>query len=291
MSPRSRPASVPTLGPVQDPESLVPHEWWRGLFNAWYLRTDGDVVENETNTRNEVELLLKATGLRPDDPVLDLCCGQGRHSLELVRRGFQNVHGIDQSNYLIRLARRRQGVSTQPRFQCRDVRQLDRVRFPKPMACVAVLGNSFGYFSDESDDRNLMQAIRGKLRPGGCVALDLSDGAWLRRHFEPRSWEWIDKNFFVCRERWLARDGRRLICREVVTDARRGVVVDQFYAERLYDRHQIRALLEMAGFHRIRHHGAYGSHSHRNHDLGMMAHRFFITARNPETIQSLNSRA
>ena len=25
--------------------------------------------------------------------ILDLCCGQGRHCLELARRGFKNVHG------------------------------------------------------------------------------------------------------------------------------------------------------------------------------------------------------
>ncbi len=34
---------------------------------------------------------------------LDLCCGQGRHSLELARRRFSRVVGVDQSRYLARL--------------------------------------------------------------------------------------------------------------------------------------------------------------------------------------------
>ena len=34
------------LGPVADLEAHLPEEWWRKLFNALYVKTDGDVVEN-----------------------------------------------------------------------------------------------------------------------------------------------------------------------------------------------------------------------------------------------------
>ena len=37
--------------------------------------------------------------------ILDLACGQGRHSLELARRGFKNVNGLDRSHFLIRKAK------------------------------------------------------------------------------------------------------------------------------------------------------------------------------------------
>ena len=45
--------------------------------------------------------------------MLDLCCGQGRHVLELARRGYTKVCGLDRSHYLIRRARatrRREGL-------------------------------------------------------------------------------------------------------------------------------------------------------------------------------------
>ena len=44
-----RPRRVATrscLGPVADLEAHLPEEWWRKLFNALYVKTDGDVVEN-----------------------------------------------------------------------------------------------------------------------------------------------------------------------------------------------------------------------------------------------------
>ena len=40
-----------TLGPVADLERHLPSEWWRGLFNSVYPKTDGDIVENDEATR------------------------------------------------------------------------------------------------------------------------------------------------------------------------------------------------------------------------------------------------
>ena len=98
------------------------------------------------------------------------------------------------------------------------------------------------------------------------------DGEWMRGHFDPRSWEWIDQNHFVCRERDLAEDGDRLISREVVVHADRGVIADQFYAERLYSKERLEALLKSAEFNNVRFHSLLAPDSHRNQDLGMVAH-------------------
>ncbi|HEO72036.1 MAG TPA: methyltransferase domain-containing protein, partial [Candidatus Hydrogenedentes bacterium] len=269
-----------TLGPVVDLERHLPTDWWRTLFNAIYLKTDGDVVENEKATAREVDVLVEATGIESGDAILDLCCGHGRHSIELVRRGFGPVTGVDRSRYLIRLARKRakqSGVCAA--FREGDARRLRLAE--NSMKCVVLFGNSFGYFEREEDDRAVLEAVLRVLQPSGTVALDIANGEWLREHFEPRSWEWIDQNHFVCRERSLATDGRRLISREVVTHAERGVIADQFYAERLYSWSDIRALLERVGFTGIVNHGPLVGLSDRAQDLGMMAHRIFITARKP----------
>ncbi len=73
------------LGPVNNLEEYVCPDWWRRIFNSLYLKTDGDVVEDQSITRSEVELFSKILMLSPEDKILDLCCGQGRHSLELTR--------------------------------------------------------------------------------------------------------------------------------------------------------------------------------------------------------------
>ena len=92
------------MGPVENLESYVKSDWWRHLFNANYLRTDGDVVEDGDITEQEANLYINILGPNKNSAILDLCCGQGRHSLEIARRGYTNLVGLDRSHYLINRA-------------------------------------------------------------------------------------------------------------------------------------------------------------------------------------------
>lgn len=269
-----------SVGPVSDLERHLPSDWWRTLFNALYLKTDGDVVENVENTQREIDLAIRIGSLQPNDRILDLCCGQGRHVLELARRGFRKVWGLDRSRYLIRQARVRAkkeelGVS----FHEGDARRFRHFRFP--FNCVMILGNSFGYFEKPSDDEAVLKNTLDILDRHGSLILDVTDGEWTSQNFERRSWEWIDQDHFVCRERELAKDGERIITREVITHTEKGVIADQFYAERLYSHDALCKLLEKAGFEEIRTHETIHSLSTRGQDLGMMAHRLLLSARSP----------
>ena len=278
---RAQPARS-SLGPVADLEAHLPPEWWRSLFNALYVKTDGDVVENVENTRREVDFILSAAAILPaTSHVLDLCCGQGRHCLELARRGFRNVTGVDRSRYLIRLARKRaQNENLQVVFKEGDARN---PRLPEnSFDCVAIMGNSFGYFSNKLDDEKVLATVGKILRPSGQLMLDITDGAYMSEHFDRRSWEWIDEHHFVCRERSISQDGERLISREVIVHDEMGVIADQFYAERLYTRDGIQRLLDKCGFRNIRHYGTAEAVSDRDQDLGMMARRLLLTADAPQ---------
>ena len=277
--PRRTPART-SLGPVADLEQHLPSEWWRKLFNALYVKTDGDVVENGENTRREVDFLIAAAAVQPHSAILDLCCGQGRHVLELARRGFKSVMGVDRSRYLIRLARKRaQAEGLNVVFKEGDARN---PRLPESsFDCVAIMGNSFGYFSNKQDDEKVLVTVGKMLRPSGQIVLDITDGAYMAEHFERRSWEWIDEHHFVCRERSISADRERLISREVIVNDEQGVIADQFYAERLYTRDSIARLLEKTGFRNVRHHGSAESVSDRDQDLGMMARRILLTADAP----------
>lgn len=276
-----RPSPRSCLGPVADLEQHLPAEWWRKLFNALYVKTDGDVVENVENTRRDVDFIMAASAIQPHSQILDLCCGQGRHCLELARRGFRNVTGVDRSRYLVRLAKKRaQAEGLQVAFKEGDARnpRLTETSFD----CVAIMGNSFGYFSNKQDDEKVLTTVGKLLRPSGQLVLDITDGAYMADHFERRSWEWIDEHHFVCRERSLSADRERLISREVIVHDETGVIADQFYAERLYTRESIQKLLEKCGFRNVRHHGGTESISDRDQDLGMMARRLLISADAPQ---------
>jgi D-alanine-D-alanine ligase len=268
--------AINVLGPVPSLEEHVRPDWWRGIFNWVYLKTDGDVVDDQKITSDEIDVFCQTLKIAPDDRILDLCCGQGRHSLELASRGFRNVEGLDRSHYLIQRARRTAQQQSLPvRFKEGDARKL-----PYPadsFDVVMILGNSFGYFETVQDDLRVLKEALRVLKPWGRLLIDATDGAYLKAHFQPRSWEWIDKRHFVCRERSLSLDGTRLISREVVTQAEKGVIADQFYAERLYSRDDLSKLMKAAGFSDTAFHGAISPNSQRNQDLGMMESRIILT--------------
>jgi len=277
-----KPAPKPTkpqprsLGPVASLENYVQPDWWNRIFNAMYLKTDGDVVEDADITRTEVDLFSEVLGVEKGDRILDLCCGQGRHSLEWAGRGF-DVTGLDRSRFLIQKARQRaRNLGVNGIFKEGDVRKLPFG--PDHFDHCCILGNSFGYFESLDEDLVVLKEARRVLKPGGRILLDVTDGEHLRKEYQPRSWEWINQQLFVCRERALSKDEQKLISREVITDIKKGVVADQFYSERLYTAQELMTLLENAGFSEIKTIGQLSPDSLRNQDLGMMSRRHVITA-------------
>src|SRR5271170_7268064 len=72
-----------SLGRVADLERHVRPGWWHEIFDALYLKTDGDVFENDANAAADIDAVIAGAELAPGDRVLDLCCGQGRHAIEL----------------------------------------------------------------------------------------------------------------------------------------------------------------------------------------------------------------
>ncbi|MBC8461708.1 MAG: class I SAM-dependent methyltransferase [Deltaproteobacteria bacterium] len=78
-------------------------DWWKTLFDEIYLITDARSVCDEQLTCREVDFLVQTLNLDKPWPILDLCGGHGRHSLELSRRGFNDVTVLEYSKVLINL--------------------------------------------------------------------------------------------------------------------------------------------------------------------------------------------
>lgn len=265
------------MGPVENLEQHLHPEWWKRIFNSMYLKTDADVVDDSKITESEVSFFAEKLDLQEGSSLLDLACGQGRHLIEIARRGNFSLFGLDRSRYLIQRAKtvsRKLGYNIN--FKEGDVRKLPFET--DSFDYVTILGNSFGYFEASEEDQKILREIFRVLKPGGKLLMDVADGEYLRTHFSPRSWEWMDTFNFVCRERSLASDGERLISREIITHTEKGVLVDQFYAERLYSREILTNHLKQAGFKETVFHGNIGSDSLRNQDLGMMETRFILVS-------------
>nr|WP_321497260.1 methyltransferase domain-containing protein [uncultured Methanolobus sp.] len=266
-----------TLGPVPHLEEHVSPDWWKKIFNSLYLKTDADIVEDATITRQEIDTFSSILKLTPESHVLDLCCGQGRHTLELARRGLKNLEGLDRSHYLIQRAKNTaKKESLGVKFKEGDARKTPYAT--DSFDVVMLLGNSFGYFETSDEDLRVLKEVKRILKPWGKVLLDVADGSYLKEKYQPRSWEWIDKHNFVCRERSISTDGQKLISREVIVNDTSGVIADQFYAERLYTTDALKELMKKAEFTDIEIVDSINSQTLRNQDLGMMERRIIVTA-------------
>lgn len=84
-------------GRLQSIEKMVPAQWWTTVFDAMYLKTDGDMVEDVEVTKDEVGMLERDAQLKSvfltgsklheaPGKILDLCSGQGRHSIFLAKK-------------------------------------------------------------------------------------------------------------------------------------------------------------------------------------------------------------
>jgi SAM-dependent methyltransferase len=136
-------------------------------------------------TVRETEQILALVHPPQSAAILDLCCGPGRHALELARRGFQ-ITGVDRTTRYIEAARaaaRREGVTVE--FVQEDMR-----RFHRPTAFDLALNlfSSFGYFADAEEDRQVLRHLHTSLKPGGTLLMEMTGKEPLARDFQPRIW-------------------------------------------------------------------------------------------------------
>jgi D-alanine-D-alanine ligase len=252
----------------------VPTDWWKTLFDSIYLMTDARTVGDETLTLREVDLICELIPLRPPHKILDLCGGQGRHSLELCRRGFAHCTVFDYSDALLaRGARTAKGMNLKVDFVQGDARMIAMP--PGRFDHVILLGNSLGYAGSGGDDLKIIKEAHRLLGRTGWIAVDVTDGRAVRDHFNPNAWHEIGENIVVCRQREL--DGDLIRAREVVLDKRSGLVRDQNYGMRLYDGESLKLLVSDAGFVNVQVYEDFSPYRGGG-DVGFMDHRIIVTA-------------
>lgn len=200
----------------------------------------------------EVRFLLKHLRLRRSSAILDLCCGPGRHSLLLARRGFR-VTGLDYSAAYIGQAR---AAALRARLDCRFVRgDMKELRFKGEFDAVVNLFTSFGYFDRWSDNLKTLRGAARSLKSGGLFLMDVMNGDWLRKHFSRRSWVLQDRGVYLLEERELAAGGRRIKTRwiRVKPGAR---AMERSFSLWLMDRSALAKALRRAGLTPVRFFGS-----------------------------------
>ena len=223
-------------------------DWWKTLFDEVYLVTDARTVDNDDVTRHEIDVISRLLPLSPEDHILDLCGGHGRHMIELCRRGYQHCTVLDYSRTLLRIgAKNAQSHHYPIQFIQGDARrtQLESESFNH----VLLLGNSLGYISEVDADLHILEECRRLLKPGGWLLLDVTDGMAVRNSLAHTAWHEIAEDVVVCRQREIRNN---CVCaREMVLSKTQGLIRDATYCIRLYDSEELARLVISAGFHAV----------------------------------------
>jgi D-alanine-D-alanine ligase len=254
-------------------EIKVDPDWWKSLFDDLYLVTDARTVGDGEITRQEVDLFSTLLPLETSDRILDLCGGQGRHSIELSRRGYSKCTVLDYSGYLVE---RGKAAAKGCGVEFIQGNAADTGLPDAGFEHVLILGNSLGYLPRKEDDRRIAREACRLLCPGGWLLLDIVDGGEMRRRFNSNAWHAPNDDIIVCRQRELDSDCIR--AREVVLSKERGLLGDRAYAIRLYLSEEIADLIAAAGFRDVRIHRDLPLRKGEG-DRGFMNHRLLVTAR------------
>ncbi len=220
-------------------------DWYKTAFQYDYLRVYPH--RNDDEARRQVDFLLDRLDIVPPCDVLDLGCGDGRHSLELTRRGYR-VTGLDLSEELLERARRRtadEGLEIS--FIQGDMRDAPGV---SAFDLVVNFFTSFGYFQDDSENARVLDAIARSLRPGGRFLMDYLNREYVISTLVPADSRSLD-NMEVEQRRWITGDpseaGGHVRINKHVRITEDGVERSYEESVRMYTLEELDVMMEQAG--------------------------------------------
>lgn len=208
--------------------------WFDEAFRSAYLTLYQH--RSDEQAKADVEWLLSEVQPRAGLKVLDLCCGNGRHSAQIAQRDV-TVVGLDRSMDLLDVAARRGEANVS--WVRGDMRRL-------PLAgvfdLVVNLFTSFGYFESDQDDRLVLSEIDRVLSPGGVAVLDIMNASRVRATLVPESH--TERKGWKIHERRRLTEGKARVEKEVTLIDSHGRVTEWKESVRLHDQGSIEALTE-----------------------------------------------
>jgi SAM-dependent methyltransferase len=176
--------------------------------------------------------------------VADLCCGFGRVSLELARRGF-SVTGVDITKSFLDAGKddaAYENLSLE--FIQEDVRSFKRPAF---FDLAVNLYISFGYFEDPGEDLLFAKNVYESLKPGASFIIETLGKEIAVRNFVEA--EWFERaGFMVLTEYEPVDSWSSLKNRWILIHNKDGRRIEKTFIQRLYAASELRKLLFKAGF-------------------------------------------
>jgi len=229
------------LSPSPAKSSAQPEPWFRSAFDDFYMSLYAH--RNDEDARRAMDFLLRESIVRTGERGLDLCCGPGRHLIELLKAGL-SVAGLDLSLPLLqRAGRRLREANLAPEL----VRaSMERLPFcPAQFHLVVNLFTSFGYFDRDEDNARVFEEVARTLQPGGRFLIDFLNAPHVRATLVAESDEVRADGTRIATRRSIDGERPRVIKRVQVArgDHHRDIVE----SVRLFERAELEQMLSAAG--------------------------------------------
>lgn len=210
------------------------------IFND--LGEDWEAIVNARDTKRETDFIQNA--LPKKGVTLDLCCGTGRHSIILRKRGW-TIIGLDLSKNLLAIAK--QNMKNE-RVEFPLVRA-DMRHFPfrnQVFDAVICMFTSFGYLPSESEDMKSFKEVRRTLRKDGKFLLDVANKDHVIKIFKEKEWAEFEP-FYMLEKRSLNLQTSRLMSQWTIIRKGTKEVRSLQHNVRLYTLQTLKQMLSQAG--------------------------------------------
>jgi SAM-dependent methyltransferase len=148
-------------------------EWFSSWFDTPYYH-----ILYKNRDYNEASLFIDTIfdflKLQSNSKCWDLCCGKGRHSIYLNKKGL-DVIGTDLSPQSILEANKSSNSTLE--FYEHDMRKLFRTNY---FDVVFNVFTSFGYFDKRDDDLRVFDSVQKSLKPGGLFVFDYLNAHYVK---------------------------------------------------------------------------------------------------------------
>jgi SAM-dependent methyltransferase len=182
-------------------ELEIQEDWYRSAYPPEMAK-----LPWADKTVSEVDRFMTMLKPRGDERVLDLGCGTGRHSLELVRRGF-SVVGVELLEANVKVAEEdagAQGLSAE--FVVADLRELD---LEEEFDIVVTFNDGgIGYFETEAENQKTFAVIARALRHGGRHLGQTPNRLFAEKHMPEKTWILGTESVELTDHRWNAKSNR-----------------------------------------------------------------------------------
>jgi ubiquinone/menaquinone biosynthesis C-methylase UbiE len=174
---------------------VSPIDWWQGYFDEKYLQ-EYEPIFSAAEDRHDVSRLIELLRLPVGARILDVPCGQGRHTRLLAEAGF-DVVGLDYSRHLLQRAKAEGGGA---RYTRGDMRQLPPSWTGRFDALVNLF-TSFGFFLNPADDVKVVHEFARVLEPNGILVWHGASRDGVMSSFVAKDWWQSNDGTFIAHER------------------------------------------------------------------------------------------